>query len=172
MMLTAKSEAARRSIIKAADMFVQTLNQQGYRLPYAPGPDGKYPWGSTSFVLNNMIILALAYDFTHDAAYLNAVVNGMDYILGRNAMDKSYVSAMAPIRYKIRITASGRTNSIQAFHGCPPAHCRAGRTPACKTPMPNRWYQSAAPRRSAMSIIPTRMQRTRWRSTGTRHWRG
>ena len=87
-----ESEAARQSIIKAADMFVQTLNQQGYRLPYAPGPDGKYPWGSNSFVLNNMIILALAYDFTHDAAYLNAVVNGMDYILGRNALDKSYVS--------------------------------------------------------------------------------
>jgi endoglucanase len=87
-----ESEAARQSIIKAADRFVQTLNQQGYRLPFAPGPDGKYPWGSTSFVLNNMIILALAYDFTHDATYLNTVINGMDYVLGRNALDKSYVS--------------------------------------------------------------------------------
>ena len=84
--------AARRSIVAAADDFVGILNRQGYRVPFAPGADGKYPWGSNSFVLNNMIIMALAYDFTEDAAYLDGVVEGMDYLLGRNAMDQSYIS--------------------------------------------------------------------------------
>ncbi len=142
-------------------MFVQTLNQQGYRLPSAPGPDGKYPWGSNSFVLNNMIILALAYDFTHDAAYLNAVVNGMDYILGCNALDTSYVSGYGanPLQYPHHRFWAHQLDP--SFPLVPPAHCRAGRTPVYKTPMPNRWYQPAAPRRSAMSVIPTRMQRTR-----------
>ena len=35
---------------------------------------------------------ALAYDFTGNSIYLDSVSEAMDYILGRNAMDKSYVS--------------------------------------------------------------------------------
>jgi endoglucanase len=84
--------AARNSIIAAADAFAQIHDQQGYGTPFAPGPDGKYPWGSNSFVINNMLIMALAHDFTDNARYLNTIRAGMDYILGRNAMDKSYVS--------------------------------------------------------------------------------
>jgi endoglucanase len=84
--------AARRNIVEAAGGFVTMLSGQGYRLPFAPGADGKYPWGSNSSVLNNMIILGLAYDFSGDATYLDAMVEGMDYILGRNPMDTSYVS--------------------------------------------------------------------------------
>ena len=90
--LIAAAEAARQSIVNAANVFVGIRDQQGYRVPFDPGPTGKYSWGSNSFVLNNLIILGLAYDFTEDATYLNAVVDGMDYILGRNALDKSYVS--------------------------------------------------------------------------------
>ncbi len=84
--------AARQSIVEAADTFVTTLYRQGYHVPFAPGSDGKYPWGSNSFILNNMIVLASAYDWTRDAMYLDAVVEGMDYLLGRNALDQSYVS--------------------------------------------------------------------------------
>ncbi len=87
-----ESSAARQSIVDAANVFVGILEQQGYRVPFAPGPDRKYSWGSNSFVLNNMLIVALAYDFTKDALYLHGVVDGMDYLLGRNALDKSYVS--------------------------------------------------------------------------------
>ena len=39
-----------------------------------------------------MVILALAYDFTSDRRYLDAVSEGMDYILGRNPNVKSYVA--------------------------------------------------------------------------------
>ena len=56
------------------------------------GGGAGFPWGSNSFVLNNLIVFALAYDFTHDARYLDGAVDGMDYILGRNPMAKSYVS--------------------------------------------------------------------------------
>jgi endoglucanase len=87
-----EGDAARQSIVNAANTFVGLINEQGYRLPFAPPADGRYPWGSNSFVLNNMVIMALAYDFTNDAKYFNGVVDGMGYILGRNAMDKAYVS--------------------------------------------------------------------------------
>ena len=32
-------------------------------MPFKPGKKG-FPWGSNSFVLNNAIIMALAYDIT------------------------------------------------------------------------------------------------------------
>ncbi len=84
--------AARASIVTAADAYLDIIETQGYRLPFKPGPGNKYPWGSNSFVLNNMIILALAHDFTGKPAYLDGVVEGMDYILGRNPMVQSYVT--------------------------------------------------------------------------------
>lgn len=83
---------ARSNIIAAADSYAAIVQQQGYRLPFQAGADGKYPWGSNSFVLNNMIVLALAYDFTREPAYLSAVSEGMNYLLGRNPMDQSYIS--------------------------------------------------------------------------------
>jgi endoglucanase len=43
-------------------------------------------------LLNNLLVLGLASDFTDGRKYLNAVAAGMDYILGRNAMDQSYVT--------------------------------------------------------------------------------
>ena len=36
--------------------------------------------------------MALAADITGDAKYVNAVAEGMNYILGRNPLDKSYVT--------------------------------------------------------------------------------
>ena len=81
----------RSAITAAADVFVNVVNTQGYGTPLAP-PSSGYPWGSNSFVLNNAIIMGLAYDFTRDAKYLSGVSQSMDYILGRNGMDKSYVS--------------------------------------------------------------------------------
>ena len=57
-----------------------------------PDPAGRYPWGSNSFLLNNLVILGLAHDFTNKPTYLNGLVDGMDYILGRNPMAQSYVT--------------------------------------------------------------------------------
>jgi endoglucanase len=83
---------ARKNIATAADSYLADLGSQGYLTPFDPGGSGAYPWGSNSFVLNNMIIMGLAYDLTGTSAYLNGVSESMDYLLGRNAMDKSYVS--------------------------------------------------------------------------------
>ena len=85
-------KTAQTAITKAADAYMEILQKRGYRVPVDYGKAGKAPWGSTSFLLNNLIVLALANDFTGGKGYLNAVVAGMDYILGRNPMDQSYVT--------------------------------------------------------------------------------
>jgi endoglucanase len=43
-------------------------------------------------MVNNMIAMALAYDFSKEPKYLDGVATGMDYILGRNPLDQSYVT--------------------------------------------------------------------------------
>nr|QIN90905.1 putative endoglucanase [uncultured bacterium] len=82
----------RARIVQAADGYAKIVEREGYGTPLERTADGKYIWGSNSFVLNNMIVLALAYDFTKQPKYLNAVVSGMDYLLGRNPLGQSYVT--------------------------------------------------------------------------------
>jgi endoglucanase len=78
----------RKNVVAAANAYLKAADAQGYGAPIA----GRYQWGSNSVVLNNALILALAFDFTQDRRHLDAVTAAMDYILGRNPMDKSYVS--------------------------------------------------------------------------------
>lgn len=82
----------RKQIEGAADEYYDILEKEGYREPMRIGTDGGYPWGSNSFIVNNALILGLAYDFTKEQKYMDGAVLAMDYILGRNAMGKSYVT--------------------------------------------------------------------------------
>jgi len=99
--------AQRARIVAAADRFLAEEAGEGYRIPYAaacrapgalfPGaatpPGGHcYPWGSNSTLLNRAMLLALAADFTGEARYRDGVIDVMDYLLGRNPLDQSYVS--------------------------------------------------------------------------------
>ncbi|MCR6646019.1 MAG: glycoside hydrolase family 9 protein [Terricaulis sp.] len=51
-----------------------------------------YVWGSNADLANRALLLALAYDFSGEARYRDEVINAMDYMLGRNPLDQSYVS--------------------------------------------------------------------------------
>ena len=73
----------------AADRFLADSDRTGYHLPYNPPA---YPWGSTSSLLNRAMILGLAADYTQDRKYRDAVVDSVDYLLGRNPIDQSYIS--------------------------------------------------------------------------------
>lgn len=84
--------AMRAAITQAADGYLGGIEGQGYRVPFKSATTGKYPWGSNSFIMNNMMILALAHDFTQNVKYLNGAVEGMDYMLGKNPMVQSYVT--------------------------------------------------------------------------------
>jgi endoglucanase len=82
----------RAHIAAAADSYLKVERGEGYRTPLRRTAEGKYVWGSNSFVLNNLIVLGLAYDFTKEQKYLDGVAIGMDYLLGRNPLGQSYVS--------------------------------------------------------------------------------
>jgi endoglucanase len=86
--------ACQDSITSAADYFLSTLNNEGYLVPILASD---YSWGSNSSVLNGMLIMGLAHDFTGDVKYLNGVRESMDYLLGRNPLHKSYVSGYGQV---------------------------------------------------------------------------
>ncbi len=52
----------------------------------------QWQWGSNSIVVNKMIILAYAYRITLDHTYLHAFFQAFDYLLGTNALNKSFVT--------------------------------------------------------------------------------
>jgi endoglucanase len=85
-------DLARKNVANAAQHFLDASARSGYRVPLL-ALGGRYPWGSNSFVLNNGIVLALAYDFTKQRAFLDGALDALDYILGRNPMAKSYVTS-------------------------------------------------------------------------------
>ncbi|MGW7521589.1 glycoside hydrolase family 9 protein [Streptomyces sp. NPDC054796] len=90
--LTAEQlSAVRATVTEAADGYAADSEDAAYGLPYAPA-DGHYVWGSNSQVLNNMVVLATADDLTGKNVYRDAVLRGLDYLLGRNALNQSYVT--------------------------------------------------------------------------------
>lgn len=89
---------AKENIMKAADKFISIADLQGYGVPIEEctidesGLMG-FPYSSNSFVMNEAIVMAYAYDFSNkNVKYLNGITGAMDYILGRNPMVQSYIT--------------------------------------------------------------------------------
>ena len=76
-------------VTRAADAALQIRDAEGYRIPIAAS---EYHWGSNSIVLNRGLVLAAAYDISGTSAYRDAAIDAMEYVLGRNVIDQSYVS--------------------------------------------------------------------------------
>ena len=95
-----------KSILTAADSYISTEEKQGYGIPYlydGPGYNDPnnldpsiiikgYEWGSNSMVINNLMVMAYAYDQTGDINYLSGVTQGMDYLLGTNPLSFSFIT--------------------------------------------------------------------------------
>ena len=92
------------SIVKVADSYIDQENSGAMGVPYkgasfedpvniGPGITVTgYEWGSNSFVINNAIIMAYAYDIKGTYEYISGASTALDYILGRNGNGFSYVS--------------------------------------------------------------------------------
>ncbi|AQR61472.1 glycosyl hydrolase [Brevundimonas sp. LM2] len=85
----AEREAARQSLITTARAYLADAQGQGYGHPFT-GPD--YSWGSNGNLMNRAMVLGLAHDFTGEAGFRNGVTAALDYLLGRNPLDQSYVT--------------------------------------------------------------------------------
>ncbi|MEA2016784.1 MAG: glycoside hydrolase family 9 protein [Actinomycetota bacterium] len=74
-------------ILESADIYLKQMSLEKYSVPMV-----NYYWGSNSQVLNKMIVMGYAYDITGEDKYIDSISISMDYILGRNALCKSFIS--------------------------------------------------------------------------------
>ncbi|WP_210569969.1 glycoside hydrolase family 9 protein [Streptomyces sp. GESEQ-4] len=89
-------DKVRQSVIKGADTYLATLKSHPYGMPYAPA-DNLYDWGSNHQILHNAVVIATAYDLTGASKYRDGALQSMDYILGRNALNISYVTGYGDV---------------------------------------------------------------------------
>lgn len=110
-------ETARDNIIGAASHYAAST-EESYGLPFDAT---QTYWGSNSTVVNNMILLGLARDFSGcKAEYSNALQSAASYLLGRNPMDTAYItgtSAKAAEAPHHRVWAQAK---VARFPAAPP----------------------------------------------------
>jgi endoglucanase len=66
-------------------------NTNGFGVTINPG---EYYWGSNSQILNNAILLILAYNRNNNVSYLNTALQQLNYALGNNAHNFSFVTGV------------------------------------------------------------------------------
>jgi endoglucanase len=88
--------AVQAQVVAAADRYLADQAAQPFGQAYAPA-DGGYVWGSNSQILNNLQVIGTAYDLTGEARYRDGVVRSMDYLLGRNALNLSYITGYGDV---------------------------------------------------------------------------
>jgi endoglucanase len=86
----------RTAVLKAADAILEVQSRQPYGQPYAPASNN-WTWGSNSQILNNLLVLGTAYDISGASKYRSAVLEGVDYLFGRNALNRSYVTGYGTV---------------------------------------------------------------------------
>jgi endoglucanase len=81
----------RQSLLDYATSLVNATNSDGFSVAISKD---EYYWGSNSGVLNKAILLILASRDNNDASMLNAALAQLNYILGNNAHNISFVTGI------------------------------------------------------------------------------
>ncbi len=81
-------EQIRKGITDAGDQFLNQIEKHPYRIPSG----GFYYWGSNGVFSNAGLILLAAFKVSGDTAYAKAAAEIADYLLGKNAVNNSFVT--------------------------------------------------------------------------------
>lgn len=87
----ADREAIGSSVVSAAQRLLSAQRAESFGIVYRP-ENRRYDWGSNQLMLQNIVVLSAAYDLSGDRVFLDGAREGMDYILGRNALGLSYIT--------------------------------------------------------------------------------
>lgn len=82
-------ESVKSQLMRYADTVVTDHKASAYRVAML---DEDFVWGSNAVALNKAMVLLQAYRLDNDQAYHSAAVGLLDYVLGKNPIDMSYVT--------------------------------------------------------------------------------
>jgi endoglucanase len=131
-----------RWVAEGADRYLAIQAEQPFGHPY--GPD-RYQWGSTHQVINNAVVIAVAYDLTGEQRYLDGAIEAIDYVLGRNAINNSYVTAYGT-HYSQHMHSRWYSHSVtDRMPPPPPGKLAGGANSGIQDPIAQRALQGCAP---------------------------
>ena len=89
-------KAACKAVLNVAMEHLKSIDRIPYRIP-----SEDFFWGSTSDQLNRAMMMAAAHHMTREPKWIDAVVETTDYIFGKNAVARSFVTGFGtrPPRY-------------------------------------------------------------------------
>ncbi len=82
-------DTATAIIVNTANDYLKSLDNNGYGVALV---NQDFNWGSNGTAANKGMVLIHAYILTKEEKYLNAALGIVDYILGRNPLDNSYLT--------------------------------------------------------------------------------
>ena len=88
--------SVKKSVIQAAGDYLLIQRDHPYGVAYAPA-NNMWDWGSNSILLNNLVVIGAGYRLTGDHRYRDGLLTGIDYVLGRNALNQSYVTGYGEV---------------------------------------------------------------------------
>ncbi|RYE08151.1 MAG: glycosyl hydrolase family 5 [Hyphomicrobiales bacterium] len=119
-----QAAALRQSVLDGADKFLALQAGEPFGQSYSP-VSGKYEWGSSHLVVQNAIVLATAYDISGAEKYRQGALEAMDYLLGRNALNLSFITGYGT-RYAHNQHSRWFARSVNAEMPEPPRGALAG----------------------------------------------
>jgi endoglucanase len=98
-----------QQILTRADALVKKVSTSGYHLA-----NQRFIWGSNKMTATEGLTLILAYRMTDGTAYRQAAIDQIDYLLGRNPFNQTFVTGIGthPVRHVNHIFARARKISI------------------------------------------------------------
>jgi len=135
---TKKLDAVRKSIVATADKWLGEMDRNLYRIPNI-----KFIWGSNSIFANMGIGMVYAHKITGDRKYLRGAAEIADYLLGKNAVGMSFVSAFG-------------TKAMSNPHHRQCVAAKVGAIPGFLAGGPNAGQQDSAHEVSYSSALPAK----------------
>jgi endoglucanase len=98
-----------QQILNRADALVKKVSTSGYHLA-----NQQFIWGSNKMTATEGLTLILAYRMTDGTAYRQAAIDQIDYLLGRNPFNQTFVTGIGthPVRHVNHIFARARKIDI------------------------------------------------------------
>ncbi|GAB3227818.1 cellulase [Glycomyces halotolerans] len=138
-------EAIVDQVVAGAESYLDKQASNPWDLAY--GGDGHFDWGSNSSVLNALAVIGAAYDLTGEDRFRDGVLAGMDYVLGRNALNNSYVTGYGT-HYSQNQHSRWYANQLDPNLPNPPKGTLAGGPNTIVgtwDPVAQRWLEDCAP---------------------------
>lgn len=111
----ADAAAIRRDTVAAADAIALRARAHGYRIPMRKQD---YVWGSNGVAANYAMQLLVANAINPNAAYVDAALDTLHYLLGRNTFSMSWVTRLGDNPYRHpHHRPSGADNNAEPWPG-------------------------------------------------------